>query len=139
VRSEEAVAHYTLAIRSDPEDVWAYLFRATAYLDLGQYDDCIRDATRAIELGIGPPDWKGHPYGIRSRCHRSQGQYQQALKDAAFAIELQPDEGIYYLDRALAYEAIGEESLALQDISKALELDPDLEGMLRELEESAGD
>ena len=49
-RLEEAIAQYDEAIIRDPQHVGAYVNRSAAYLDLGEFQEVIRDSTAAIRL-----------------------------------------------------------------------------------------
>ena len=46
---KEAINNYTLAIEIQPNHIY-YSNRANAYLELNQFDECIEDCIKAIEL-----------------------------------------------------------------------------------------
>lgn len=46
---KEAINNYTLAIEIQPNHIY-YSNRANAYLELNQYEECIEDCIKAIEL-----------------------------------------------------------------------------------------
>ncbi|KAJ7514759.1 hypothetical protein O6H91_23G058200 [Diphasiastrum complanatum] len=48
---ENAIAHYTKAIELDDEDISYITNRAAVYLELGKYEDCIKDCDKAVERG----------------------------------------------------------------------------------------
>ncbi|XP_044487319.1 hsp70-Hsp90 organizing protein 3-like [Mangifera indica] len=48
---EKAVAHYTKALELDDEDISFLTNRAAVYLEMGQYEDCIKDCDKAVERG----------------------------------------------------------------------------------------
>lgn len=48
---DTAIQHYTKAMELDDEDVSYLLNRAATYLEMGQYDDCIKDCDKAVERG----------------------------------------------------------------------------------------
>ncbi|DAZ92496.1 TPA: hypothetical protein N0F65_012726 [Lagenidium giganteum] len=48
---EEAVACYNEAIEHDPSNMSYYSNRAAVHLEQGQYDECIEDCKKAIEVG----------------------------------------------------------------------------------------
>ncbi|KAK1419066.1 hypothetical protein QVD17_28223 [Tagetes erecta] len=48
---ETAIARYTKAIELDDEDISFLTNRAAVYLEMGKYDECIKDCENAVERG----------------------------------------------------------------------------------------
>lgn len=48
---ETAIQHYSKAIELDDEDISFLTNRAAVYLEMGKYEDCIKDCDKAIERG----------------------------------------------------------------------------------------
>ncbi|GLT78357.1 hypothetical protein SLA2020_498960 [Shorea laevis] len=48
---ETAVAHYTKALELDDEDISYLTNRAAVYLEMGKYEECIKDCDKAVERG----------------------------------------------------------------------------------------
>ncbi|XP_050375862.1 hsp70-Hsp90 organizing protein 2 [Argentina anserina] len=48
---DTAIQHYTKAMEIDDEDISFLLNRAATYLEMGKYDDCIKDCDKAVERG----------------------------------------------------------------------------------------
>ncbi|XP_022881121.1 hsp70-Hsp90 organizing protein 3-like [Olea europaea var. sylvestris] len=48
---ETAIQHYTKAIELDDEDISFLTNRAAVYLEMGKYEDCIKDCDKAVERG----------------------------------------------------------------------------------------
>ncbi|CAI9755364.1 unnamed protein product [Fraxinus pennsylvanica] len=48
---ETAIQHYTKAIEIDDEDISFLTNRAAVYLEMGKYEDCIKDCDKAVERG----------------------------------------------------------------------------------------
>eukprot|EP00270_Netrium_digitus_P013304 TRINITY_DN439_c0_g1_i5.p1 TRINITY_DN439_c0_g1~~TRINITY_DN439_c0_g1_i5.p1 ORF type:complete len:591 (+),score=224.37 TRINITY_DN439_c0_g1_i5:175-1947(+) len=48
---EKAIQHYTNAIELDDSDVSFITNRAAVYLEMGNYEECIKDCDRAVERG----------------------------------------------------------------------------------------
>ncbi|XP_050227137.1 hsp70-Hsp90 organizing protein 1-like [Mercurialis annua] len=48
---ETAIAHYSKALELDDEDISYLTNRAAVYLEMGQYEDCIKDCDKAVERG----------------------------------------------------------------------------------------
>ncbi|KAL8210123.1 hypothetical protein R6Q57_006855 [Mikania cordata] len=48
---EQAITHYTKAFELDDEDISFLTNRAAVYLEMGKYDECIKDCEKAVERG----------------------------------------------------------------------------------------
>ncbi|CAI9093789.1 OLC1v1029366C2 [Oldenlandia corymbosa var. corymbosa] len=48
---ETAIQHYTKAFELDDEDISFLTNRAAVYLEMGKYDECIKDCDKAVERG----------------------------------------------------------------------------------------
>ncbi|KAL3647282.1 Hsp70-Hsp90 organizing protein 2 [Castilleja foliolosa] len=48
---ETAIQHYSKAIEHDDEDISFLTNRAAVYLEMGKYEDCIKDCDQAVERG----------------------------------------------------------------------------------------
>ncbi|XP_011081199.1 hsp70-Hsp90 organizing protein 3 [Sesamum indicum] len=48
---ETAIQHYSKAIELDDEDISFLTNRAAVYLEMGKYEDCIKDCDKAVERG----------------------------------------------------------------------------------------
>lgn len=48
---DTAINHYTKALELDDEDISFLTNRAAVYLEMGKYDDCIKDCDKAVEKG----------------------------------------------------------------------------------------
>ncbi|GFP81793.1 hsp70-hsp90 organizing protein 3 [Phtheirospermum japonicum] len=48
---ETAIQHYSKAIELDDEDISFVTNRAAVYLEMGKYEDCIKDCDQAVERG----------------------------------------------------------------------------------------
>lgn len=48
---DTAIQHYTKAIELDDEDISFITNRAATYLEMGQYEECIKDCDKAVERG----------------------------------------------------------------------------------------
>ncbi|KAJ8632217.1 hypothetical protein MRB53_025553 [Persea americana] len=48
---EGAIGHYTKAMELDDEDISFLTNRAAVYMEMGKYEDCIKDCDKAVERG----------------------------------------------------------------------------------------
>ena len=92
-----------------PADMDGFRSRAVALFRLGRAEDCIRDASVAIDLG--PPN----PLALltRASCFGSTGMWNAAFADAVAATDLSPR-------LAIAYSAKGDYLLQLGAVDRAL-------------------
>lgn len=134
-RYEEAISFFDSLVNIHPTDS-AYWGRGFAYSSIGKHQQAEKDYTKMIELdstnawdfchladekcAVG--DFSGalmaynrclqgtHKaivYKFRSQAYMGLKQYKDALNDLDIAVSLEPDDGDYYYDRALAKQALG--------------------------------
>jgi hypothetical protein len=60
-------------------------------------------------------------YDLRGTCKRLTDDLPGSIADHSMAISLNPTEGIYYLNRSIAYATAGEKGKAMEDARKAHE------------------
>jgi len=90
-----AINCYSEAIKISPELPALYVNRASCYLVLNLYDDCVQDCTKALEL-LTPPVESNKMSRVKSLVKRGSalcelGKLSEALKDYELAQRLQPD------------------------------------------------
>ena len=82
--ASDEIKKYTRQIQRNPNDYWAYMYRALAYCKLDQYDRAMVDYTKAIEID----PYFGDTYYYRGNCYKELGFYSKAQADFARAREL---------------------------------------------------
>ncbi len=107
-------------IRKRPDSAGAYLSRASAYENLGEWDLEIADCNKALELLPNYAD----AYLNRGNAYLGKGDLDRAIADFTRAIELRPNDAQAYVNRGNAYADKGDNEAALADYSKALEINP---------------
>ena len=121
VHYDDAIIHYTKALKLNPDSTKGYVNRAITYRHKGNFDAAIQDCNKAIELN---PDY-AQAYLNRGNAYREKGKFDIAIQDYSKAIELNPDYAIAYLNRGSTHGEKGKFDIAIQDYSKAIELNPD--------------
>jgi tetratricopeptide (TPR) repeat protein len=122
--------HYDIAIRgcdtiiksgreSRDDLALAYINRAAAYDNKGDYDRAIADYGNAIKLA--PEDSSAYRY--RAEVYKEKGDYDRAIADYGKLIKLNPSPSAYE-NRAHAYAMKGDYNRATADYDKELEFDP---------------
>jgi len=108
------------AVRSNPDDIEAYLQRGELFTLQGRRDRAFEDLNRAIKL-----DPKGLVGFVeRSELYTMAGDADHALADADRAIQLDPASGAAYAARAEAYATKEAWDRAMQDAGVAIRLGP---------------
>jgi len=82
----KAVEHYSSAIKSDPSNHLAYLYRADAYTFLNEFEKAVADYTRGIKLR--PSEAKA--YVSRGEAYTHLDKYDEAILDYKQALRLKP-------------------------------------------------
>ncbi|NQT13512.1 MAG: tetratricopeptide repeat protein, partial [Planctomycetes bacterium] len=110
-----------MGINRDSDDWTLWHARATACVQLKQWDKAIEDYDEAIRLD---PDNPGL-YRARAYAHRQLKQWDKAIANYSEAIRLAPENAGLYAARSEAYLALGRYDEALADCDKHVELRPD--------------
>jgi len=96
-----------------------YSKRAGSEAMLGQAEEAIRDADKAVQ--IDPKDEEA--YNSRGLANRLLGKLDDAVNDFGLAIYIKDDYSRPYNNRGAVYLAKGQPERAIEDFSKAIELD----------------
>ena len=115
----KAVTDFNAAIRADPTDVKAYMNRGRAYFKLGasHYDQAIDDFRRILTIDAD------HTGALNNLCwHLSlTNRPAEGLPYCDRAIAIDPNYGLAFDSRGLAYALQGEYEKAALDFTKFLE------------------
>jgi len=74
---DQAIAHFTEALRRDPRRVEAFHNRGEAYRRKGEYDRALADYTQALTIN---PHY-AHAYYNRGIVYSNKGAYDEAIAD----------------------------------------------------------
>lgn len=104
------------------DEVDARLLRAEAYGMLGEWNEALADADRAVELAPGVP-WG---YWLRGRIALVAGDAEQAYQDfdAILTATDSPPRG-FFLGRGTASVVLGDDRAAILDFDSYLQIEPD--------------
>ncbi len=117
---DEAVAQFDLALDKDPNYVQALLYRARAFVALGEGDKATQDLQTAIDLDPNNAEL----YASLSSAQRINEDYDEAINSAQTALLLDPDNVDAHNAAGLAYYYLGEFGLASEHFTKAIHADP---------------
>ncbi|MXV83975.1 tetratricopeptide repeat protein [Candidatus Poribacteria bacterium] len=119
---EEAISHFTKAIKLKPDSAEAYINRGIAYYKKNDFDNAIKDFVKAIQL---KPD-SAEAYFNRGNAYDKKAQFDNAIRDYTEAIRLNPDDVRTYYNRGNTYYEKGDFDNAINDYTEAIRLNPDL-------------
>ena len=120
---DEAIKHYTEAIKLNPNYAEAYNNRGIAHITRGRegdYDQAIRDLSQAVELN---PNY-AEAYFNRGRVHSMKKDYGPAIQDYSKAIERNHRYVEAYSNRGVVHGEKGKFVQAIRDFNQAIGLNP---------------
>ncbi|MCL2792272.1 MAG: tetratricopeptide repeat protein [Spirochaetaceae bacterium] len=102
---DEAIADFTGAMKTNPENNELYSARAEAYISKGLYDEAISDLEEALKWAPA----ENRLFEARAEIYEAQGEYQKALDDWKEALEIRQTEWTekdieYFSGSILTYE-----------------------------------
>lgn len=104
----------------DLQDSRAHNKRGLAHASMRNYEQAIRDYTRAIELDRHYSE----AYNNRSAAQLMMENYAQAVLDCNWALELAPHFIAAHVNRGIAYTGLRNYEEALRDYNTVIELNP---------------
>jgi len=116
----KAITELTASIEKD-NNPSVYAWRASAYLELKEYQKALQDYDYAISMKTNAPAWY---YSERGKTKYNLKDNEGAIKDHNIAIDLEK-KGLYYFRRGQAYYNSKLFNEALLDFNKARELNFD--------------
>ena len=119
---ENAIKHYTEALKLKSDYAEAYYNRGVAYGEKGDFDQALQDYSKAITL----KPQEAITYNNRGVAYFAKDKVDAALRDYSKAIDLNPKYAEVYYNRGNAYGKKGDFDAAIQNLNKAIELDPEL-------------
>jgi tetratricopeptide (TPR) repeat protein len=123
----KAIAEYTLALKTEPENVEALTGRGTAYSDAEEYGKARTDLKKAVRLAEAGDDTEAmaRAYNTMGHTYGSEAKYDKAIEFYEKAIALDDKNVTYYKNCGDAYLADGNGDKAGEYFERAVELDPE--------------
>ncbi|NNF35124.1 MAG: tetratricopeptide repeat protein [Saprospiraceae bacterium] len=123
---DQAMINLDSASALDPDNGEIYRIRGMIYYEQSESRRAINEFNNAIRFDPGNPE----TYFYRSLVRFEVGDHRNySLNDINMAIELQPDNAIYYIEKANYLTSttypVPEYNLAIQTISQAISIDPE--------------
>ncbi|KAJ0672473.1 putative Heat shock chaperonin-binding, tetratricopeptide-like helical domain superfamily [Helianthus annuus] len=122
---ETAIACYTKAVELDDGDISFLTNRAAVYLEMGKYDECIKDCEKAEleQQEYYDPELAEKEREKGNECFKEQ-KYPDAIKHYTEALRRNPKDAKAYSNRAACYTKLGAMPEGLKDAEKCIEIDP---------------
>lgn len=117
---DQAIIQYTMALDVDPNYVYAYQWRASAYTAKNEPDLAIADCNTCISLQPG----NKFAWANRGYAYARKNQFDLAIEDYSEAIRLDPQYAWAYANRGYAYAQLNYPENAIRDLSISLLYDP---------------
>jgi tetratricopeptide (TPR) repeat protein len=117
---ESAKQECDLVIGSAERYGTAYAVRAAVELEMGHFDDSMRDADEAIKLGADGPK----TYLVRGIAKAVRGDLKKGLEDLDICIDKAPEYALARFHRGRMHFSLEEYALAVAEFSAALEIAP---------------
>lgn len=114
-----AVAAYSRALESDPNNERIYACQGLAYDSMREYDRAIADYTHAIMLDSSDE----HARVNRGKAYADEGNLKQAMEDSTQALLLDPKDTQACFNRGDFYLTLGQYDKAIADFSEAIRID----------------
>jgi tetratricopeptide (TPR) repeat protein len=109
------------ACNQGSRDASAFTSAGVSLLQVGEYDQAIRDFDRAIAVQPGlVVAWRN-----RGLAHRGKGDFDRALADYEQALVFAPSDARLYHERGLTYSGMSDFPHAIADFNRAIALKPD--------------
>jgi protein O-mannosyl-transferase len=119
-RFDEAIRHYSEALKYDPNTVEAYNGRGQAYLFTNKFADALADFDKAIAAGIVTPKL----FLNKGKCLVMTGRETEAIAPLSRSLELEPKNPEAYFFRAIAHEKSGDPARVAADYAAAIAQNP---------------
>jgi tetratricopeptide (TPR) repeat protein len=117
---QQAIVHFTAALKLDPGNGLVAHQRGDAYRLLCQYERAIADFQAALRSNPSPATLVS-----RAIAYHLSGEHARAIADCTSALALAPDHAVAYRTRAAAYAESGDAELALADLTRVVALTPE--------------
>ena len=115
-----SIQYFNQVINIKPYLPEPYMLRASAKIQLGDFQGADQDCTEAIDRN----PFMHYAYYLRGFARKRMSFYKEAASDFTKALEFSPNDTIYLINRIETYERSKEYNLALNDIESLLKLYP---------------
>lgn len=115
-----SIQYFNQVINIKPYLPEPYMLRASAKIQLGDFQGADQDCTEAIDRN----PFMHYAYYLRGFARKRMAYYKEAAADFTKALEFSPNDTTYLINRIEIYERSKEYGLAINDIESLLKLYP---------------
>jgi len=119
VDPNKVIEEADLRMQKNPSDASAYDMRGSAYNNLEQFENAVKDFNEAIRLDPN----RATAYAGRAYALYKQEKYQDALKDCNEALRINPNLSSAYTCRGNVYSKLEQYQKSMQDLNKGLSVE----------------
>ena len=112
---------HTEKVKPDTKDAMIYHNRGRIFAEFSEYQQALRNYTRAIELDPKEIAF----YRDRGMAYARSKEFQQAIADYTSVIELDSKNAWAYRQRGIAYRELKEYEKAIADFTQTIKLEPE--------------
>ena len=127
--NDYVISDCAIAIKIEPKNVRAYLYRSIAFLRKGNLDGVIADCSKVIQLDSNIVQ----AYVNRGYSYGSKGDYNRAIADYNKAIQLSPQDASLFASRGHYRFQKGEYRNGIEDCERAINIDTNCAGAYNNL------
>jgi tetratricopeptide (TPR) repeat protein len=117
---EDAIAYFSLRIRANNQDAFAFAYRGRAWKEEGELEKALQDLNDAIRLNPFSPVG----FSNRGMVYDELQEYDNAIRDYDEALRRDPRDALTYNNRGIVYKAKRDYDQAIRDYSLAIRFDP---------------
>lgn len=122
---EQAISEYDTAIKTNPDDLAAYMERANVYFKFRRFDEAIKDCNEVIRRNSDDETILNLAYYTRASSYAGKDDFNQAIADYTVAIKISPKDALGYAARGRTYLSLENYDSAISDLVIAINLDPE--------------
>ena len=115
-----SIQYFNQVINVKPYLPEPYMLRASAKIQLGDFQGADQDCTEAIDRN----PFLHYAYYLRGFARKKMSYYKEAYTDFTKALEYNPNDSIYLINRIESSEKSKDYSAAIKDIDLLLKLNP---------------
>lgn len=117
----QALAHFDLALKLEPQEAPLYLERGKVHLVLNNLQEAVADIEKAIKLDPGLAE----AYIYRGIIHKVQGYLNRAIDDFTVVLKHWPENTSILFERGDSYAMQQKWSQVIEDMNALLMIDPE--------------
>ena len=101
---DEGLKYLEAELEANPKNGYAYSWAAIAYVEKEEYGYAMSAVEKAVRYTPKKDkEYRAVAHGIKARVHEMLGEIDEAIEQLSICISLEPEEAVYYNQRAQFY------------------------------------